>query len=59
MKKSKLQQPSQQHTCSECAHLSEKYDIGANGKPILGRCPHSRYAFLLKEAACEKFKASP
>lgn len=47
-------------TCGDCALFTpdmERLSIQEN-RPILGRCPHSRYMRLLTDNTCNKFENS-
>lgn len=47
-------------TCGDCALLTpdmERLSIQEN-RPILGRCPNSRYMRLLSDNICNKFENS-
>ena len=46
------------YTCGDCAHLvpDMEYLSVKEHRPILGRCPFSKYLRLLSDKICEHFK---
>lgn len=46
------------YVCGDCAHLvpDMEYLSVKEHRPILGRCPYSRFMRLLSENGCENFK---
>ena len=53
----------EQHTCRECAHVTEVWKpqnlLSLEGKPTLGTCPYwksSCSCVLLSQKSCPKFK---
>lgn len=46
------------YVCGDCAHLvpDMEYLSIKEHRPILGRCPYSKYMRLLSDRICEHFK---
>ena len=46
------------YTCGECFHISptDEYLSVKEHRPILGRCPYSKFMKLLSENGCENFR---
>ena len=46
------------YTCGECSHLTptDEYLSVKERRPILGRCPFSKFMKLLSENGCENFR---
>jgi hypothetical protein len=43
------------YRCRDCKHSYNYFEIGANGKPFLCRCPYEKWAKFLNDPACDKF----
>lgn len=44
-----------ERTCIECKNCTDHYNIGYNGKEILGKCSVKNISVLLRQASCDKF----
>lgn len=44
--------------CRDCIYLYDLHEIGANGKPFMGRCMFSIYKKLINYHNCDKLKTA-
>lgn len=47
-----------EYLCGDCVHLvpSQEYLSVRGKRPILGRCPFSKYMRLMSDTACDQYK---